>query len=103
MGEEIIKKCCVCGKEFQAKRKDQITCASVECMERHRKDYIKAYAPQYRKKNRDRVNKNNREYMRRRRKREKEQAKEDTLIGLNYAERQKQKLLESVEKVRTEL
>ena len=90
----MIKKCCVCGKEFDAQGKDK-TC-STECRKAMRRSWEKDY--------RERKGRAyNREWMREYRKERNLEAKEDTLVGLGYAERQRQKTLALVGKVRTTL
>lgn len=91
----MIKECCVCGKAFDAQGKDK-TC-SKECRKIMKREWAKAY--------RERKDKAyNRDWMREYRKeRNLSKPKEDTLIGLGYAERQRQKTLELVGKVRTTL
>lgn len=69
-------------------------------MEQHHRDYLRAYMPKYREKNRERVRRNNRNYMRRKRNKFlREPSKPDTIVGLNYAERQRQKTLALAGKV----
>lgn len=91
----MIKQCCVCGRQFDAQGKDK-TC-SKECRKVMKRIWARAY--------RERKGREyNKEWMREYRKeRNLSEHKEDTLIGLNYAERQKQKSLELAGKVRTTL
>ena len=91
----MIKKCIICGRKFDAQGKDK-TC-SKECRKVMKREWARAY--------RERKGRAyNREWMREYRKeRSLPEVKEDTLVGLNYAERQKQKSLELAGRVRTTL
>lgn len=87
----MTKRCVICGREFDAQGKDR-TCG-IAC----RKILKRERARQYREKGRE----YNRNWMQEYRKKNKlPEAKEDTLIGLNYAERQMAKTLEMVGKVK---
>ena len=97
----MTKQCCICGKTFDTPRKNQVTCGADECKKEQHKIYLRRYMEQYRLDHRTEINQRNREYMRR--VRSGEQLKDNTLIGLNYAERQKAKTLAMVSRVRTEL
>lgn len=91
----MIKRCCICGREFDAQGKDK-TCGK-EC----RKVMKRIWMREYREK---KGRKYNREWMREYRKeRDIPEVKEDTLVGLGYAERQKQKTLERVGRIKTTL
>lgn len=94
----MTKQCCICGKTFETNRNKQVTCGSVECKTAQHKEYLRNYMTQYRMNNRNIINERNKAYMRR--VRGSERAKSDTLIGLNYAERQKAKTLEMVGRVK---
>lgn len=88
----MIKNCVICGKEFDAQGKDK-TC-SVAC----RKILKREQARQYRENKRTEYNPNwLQEY---RKNNDLPEAKEDTLIGLGYAERQIAQTLKMVGKVK---
>ena len=91
----MIKQCCVCGREFDAQGKDK-TCGK-DCRKVMKRFWARAY--------RERKGREyNRDWMREYRKEKNlSETKEDTLIGLGYAERQKQRSLELAGKVRTTL
>lgn len=97
----MTKQCCICGKVFETNRSKQITCGADECKKEQHRIYLQTYMTQYRMNNRNAINEKNRAYMRK--VRNGAVAQSDTLIGLNYAERQKIKTLAIVGKVRTEL
>lgn len=97
----MTKRCCICGKDFETNRNYQVTCGNDECKKEQHKIYLRRYMEQYRLDHKVQINQKNKEYMRR--VRSGEQLKDDTLIGLNYAERQKAKTLAMVSRVRTEL
>ena len=93
--------CIICGKEYIPKRSDQRTCASDECKKaRQRLNYL-----EYRKNNYARVLENNRRTMKARREREKHEtdSKQDTLVAIGYAERQRAQTLQMVGKIKVEL
>lgn len=81
---------------------DQRTCASPECKKaRQRINYH-----EYRKNNYASVLENNRRAMaRRRRKREQEEhpPKQDTIVAIGYADRQREQTLQMVGKIKVEL
>lgn len=88
----MIKRCMICGKEFDARGKDKA--CSRACSKIMKREWMRAY--------RERKGREyNRNWMQEYRKKNKlPETKEDTLIGLNYAERQKAKTLEMVGKVK---
>lgn len=91
----MIKQCCVCGRRFDAQGKDK-TC-SKECRKVMKRRWMREYRERKgRAYNRDWMH----EY---RKERNLPEVKEDTIVGLGYAERQKQKSLELAGKVRTTL
>ena len=102
----MTKQCVICGKEFETNRVRRVTCGDPACMKEHHRNYQKAYDPIYRNTHRDAVNRRNREYARRKRKTAKEnykvesKPKEDTIVGLGYAERQMAQTLDMVGKVK---
>lgn len=88
----MTKKCVICGKTFEAHGRDK-TCGK-EC----RATLVKVRRT--RRKNTDAAREYNRNWMREYRKRNKlPERREDTLVGLNYAERQKRKSLELAGKI----
>lgn len=93
----MTKQCCICGKTFETNRNSQVTCGSAECKKEQHKEYLRNYMTQYRMNNRNTINQRNKEYMRR--VRAKELPTEDTMVALDYAERQRQKTLAMVGKV----
>lgn len=102
----MTKQCVICGKEFETNRVRRVTCGDSNCMKEHHRNYQKMYAPIYRNTHRDAVNRRNREYARKKRKTKAEnrkvesKPKEDTIVGLGYAERQMAQTLEMVGKVK---
>lgn len=97
----MTKQCCVCGKTFDTNRKSQITCGDEACKKEQHREYLRGYMMQYRMNNRNIINQKNKEYMRK--VRSETTKKNDSIIGLGYAERQKAKTLAMVGGVRTEL
>lgn len=100
----MIKKCCVCGKEFNAKRNYDVVCNDPDCKDARYREVT----AQWKESHYERVKEINRNYMKRRREREKaeREAKARQARGFvadGYAERQKQKSLELAGKVRTSL
>ena len=99
----MSKVCCVCGREFEPKRKDQVTCADEDC----RKAHYREVEMRWKKNHYDKVLEQNRNWMKKQRARKKAE-KEARLARQNfvadgYAERQMAKTLAMVGKVRTEL
>lgn len=91
--------CEICGRLYKPSRKDQRTCASEECTRERRRIYAL-------KLNGEGVYKaRKREYMRRRRERTSEayQPKQDTIVAIGYADRQREATLKLAGKVRTDL
>ena len=97
----MTKQCAICGAEFEAKSSRAMLCSDL-CRKLNRQAYMSAYQPKRREYNRlwmrryrealgkDEVN---------RRQRDARKPKTDTIIGLDYAERQKQRTLELVGRV----
>lgn len=102
MKEYEPRRCIICGKEYIPKRSDQRCCLAPECMkERQRLNRI-----EYRRKNYGRVLENNRRAMEKRRAEKylaEHPPKEDTIVAIGYADRQREQTLRMVGKVRTEL
>lgn len=100
----MIKQCCVCGREFEAKRNYDIVCSDPDCRSARYKEVVARWKQEHY----DKVLESNRRCAKRRREREKAKKeaeamtrKEITADG--YAERQIQKSLELAGRVRTTL
>lgn len=96
-------KCCIiCGKEYIPKRSDQRCCLAPECMkERQRLNQI-----EYRRTHYASVLESNRKSMAKRRAEKylaEHPPKEDTIVAIGYADRQRAATLRMAGKVRTEL
>ena len=89
--------CEICGRMYKPSRKDQRTCASVECVRERKRLYAikKLHEGAYRARKR--------EYMRQRRTPEPYKPKEDTIVAIGYAERQMADSLRKAGKVKVEL
>ena len=102
MKEYEPRRCIICGKEYIPKRSDQRCCLAPECMkERQRLNRI-----EYRQKNYGRVLENNRRAMGKRRAERylaEHPPKEDTIVAIGYADRQRAQTLAMAGKVNTEL
>ena len=90
----MTRKCCICGKEYEPMRKDQVTCTDSDC----RKAHYKEVSALWKEEHYDRVLEQNRKWAKKNRARRKAE-KEARLTRQNfeaesYAERQKQKTLE---------
>lgn len=96
------RRCIICGKEYIPRRSDQRTCGSQECKKaRQRLNYL-----EYRKENYAAVLENNRRSMAKRREermRSQDPPKEDTIVAIGYAERQREATLKLAGRVKTEL
>ena len=92
-----MKSCPICHKPFEPKRKNQPTCGDEECICEWRLAYKRNYMRERRSQRRE----YNRQWMAKYRAKQKELVKQqkDTLVGLNYAERQKQKTLSMIGKI----
>lgn len=108
----MIKKCCICGKEFEQKRKSQVTCLDPIC----RKTRYKQRQAEYSKGVNSIRGVDKRTYKREKAREYRARAKgekyapnlgkgnaEQMPNADDYAERQKKKLLEQAGKVRTTL
>lgn len=93
----MTKQCCICGKTFETTRNKQVTCGAEECKKEQHRRYLRGYMTQYRLEHKAVINQRNKEYMRR--VRAKELLTEDTMVALDYAERQRQKTLAMVGRV----
>ena len=92
-----LRACEICGRMYKPSRKDQRTCASVECVRERKRVYAL-------KKSAEGVYKaRKREYMRRQRTPEPRQPKEDTIVAIGYADRQREQTLKMVGRVKVEL
>lgn len=92
--------CIICGTEFKPFRKGIVTCSNPECkrkakLERQKVWYTENYTRilEERRANKDKNSKVD----------EPHKPKPDTIIAIGYAERQKQKTLEMVGKIKVEL
>lgn len=95
-----FKKCCVCGKEFEADKKSRVTCNDTECKRIHHAEYLKAYNAERRRKRKAEVNEYNRKWMREYRAKDKDTKQTaSTFDGLDYAARQKARTLELVGRI----
>ena len=92
-----MRACEICGKMYKPSRKDQRTCASVECVRERKRVYAlkKSAEGVYRARKR--------EYMKRQRTPEPYQPKPDTIVAIGYAERQMAETLRKAGRVKTEL
>ena len=88
--------CRICGKVFYAANKRQVIC-SAEC----KKTAMQEWRQRYVEKHRAEINE--RQKLKRERKKQEPKRKPDTIVGEGYAERQIAKSLEMAGKVRTEL
>lgn len=100
----MIKNCCVCGREFDAKRKTDIVCSDPDCRNARYREVVAKWKQEHY----DKVLESNRRCAKRRREREKAQKEAEAMTGKEiiadgYAERQMQKSLELAGKVRTTL
>lgn len=102
MKEYEPRRCIICGKEYTPKRSDQRCCLDPKCTyERQRLNRI-----EYRQKNYGRVLENNRRAMEKRRAERylaEHPPKEDTIVAIGYADRQRAATLEMVGKVKVTL
>ena len=89
--------CEICGRTYKPSRKDQRTCASIECVRERKRIYAS------KKKLDGEYVARKREYDRKRRLQKPHEPKKDTIVAIGYADRQMQKSLLMAGKVRTEL
>ena len=90
--------CPICGEPYEPLRSNSPTCQRAECKKEHKANYMREYMKQ----NRGVRRKYNREWMSEYRKGKQgptEKAAEEVVV-IDYAERQKQKTLEMVGKVK---
>lgn len=96
-----MNKCPVCDKYYEPHRKNQRTCLDADCKRIDHNEYLRIHAAEKRKMDRARINEYNRLWMREYRARQKElKPKEDTLKGVDYAERQMARTLAMAGKVK---
>lgn len=102
MKEYEPRRCIICGREYIPKRSDQRCCLDPNCTkERQRLNRI-----EYRRKNYGRVLENNRRAMEKRRAERylaEHPPKEDTIVAIGYADRQREQTLAMVGKIKVEL
>lgn len=83
------KECEICGRMFKPGKIDQRTCASPECIhELRRRNALRWHKEHYAAKQESR---------------QKREVKEDTIVAIGYADRQRAETLKMAGKVRTEL
>lgn len=102
MKEYEPRRCIICGKDYIPKRSDQRCCLDPKCLRERQRINQK----EYRERNYGKVLESNRKALAKRRaeKRMKEAPiKEDTIVAIGYADRQREQTLRMVGKVRTEL
>lgn len=96
----MTRECCICGTEFEPKRKDQVTCSDPDCKKIRYSEVVLAW----KRKNREKVNDYNKKWIKEHRaKLKEEKAKKRDLVADGYAERQMADSLAKAGKVRTEL
>ena len=96
------RRCDICGREYIPKRSDQRCCLDPEC----KKALQRLNYREYRQKNYAAVLETNRRCMAKRREermREKNPPKQDTIVAIGYAERQREATLKMAGRVKTEL
>ena len=102
MKEYEPRRCIICGKEYIPKRSDQRCCLAPECMkERQRLNRI-----EYRRTHYASVLESNRKSMAKRRAEKylaEHPPKEDTIVAIGYADRQREQTLRIVGKVKVTL
>ena len=102
MKEYEPRRCEICGKEYTPRRSDQRTCLGEECMkERQRLNQI-----EYRRTHYASVLESNRKSMAKRRAEKylaEHPPKEDTIVAIGYADRQRAATLRMVGKVKVTL
>ena len=96
------RRCEICGREYIPKRSDQRCCLDPKCLRERQRINQK----EYRERNYGKVLESNRKALARRRaeKRMKEAPiKEDTIVAIGYADRQREQTLRMVGKVKVTL
>lgn len=88
------RRCEICGQLYKPSRKDQRTCASEECTKERKRLYALARSQEGIYKARKR------EHMRR--KREPRKPKQDTIVAIGYADRQRAETLAMAGRVNTD-
>ena len=101
MAEQITRKCIVCGKPFAPKRSNSKTCSDPDCKCAYRAEYARQYSKKRRSEKGEAVNEYNRKWMREYRERQRNaRRKPHDFEGLNYAERQMAKTLETAGRIK---
>ena len=103
----MTKQCCVCGKEFEADKRNRVTCGSDECKRLHHLEYMRTYGHQMRRQSPEEIREYKRNWIRKRRaerrglKVEEEKPTEikEPIPAENYAEIQKQRTLAMVGRI----
>ena len=83
------KKCEICGRMYKPGKKDQRTCASKECIHEMRRLNALRWQREH--------------YAAKRESRKKREVKKDTIVAIGYADRQREKTLAMVGKVKVTL
>lgn len=101
MREYEPRRCEICGREYIPKRSDQRCCLSPECV----RERQRINQREYRERNYFKVLETNRKSMEKKRaeKRMKENPPKDTIVAIGYADRQREKTLAMVGKIKVEL
>lgn len=97
MKSEEPRRCEICGRLYMPRRCDQRTCASPECTRERKRIYA------LKKLNEGAYKARKRDYMRRKHEPEPRKPKEDTIVAIGYAERQREQTLQMVGKIKVEL
>lgn len=90
------KPCLICGKVFTPKRRSDILCGDPVCKYKRHRQKVEQYQPTYnaaRRKKREEA----------RMIKERRKPKQDTIVAIGYAERQKAETLKMAGRVNTEL
>lgn len=94
--------CIICGVEYIPRRSDQRTCGSKECLRERQKlnyrEYRRTHYAALLETNRRSMEKKREERMQ-----EKDPPKQDTLVAIGYADRQREQTLQMVGRVKVEL
>ena len=97
MKEYEERYCSVCGMAFTPRRINQLTCGSEEC----KAEWTRQHQIEWHKRHREETPEAKRKYMYN--KRHGIEPVQDTIVAIGYADRQREKTLAMVGKVRTEL
>ena len=102
MREYESRRCEICGREYIPKRSDQRCCLSPECVRERQRINQREYRERYY----GRVLENNRRSMEKRRAERRlaeNPPKEDTIVAIGYADRQRAETLRMVGRIKVEL